>query len=222
MSEAAGPSYERYRTRHGEEWLMRIGAAAAPAILFVPPLFEELNRTRALIAAVMRRLAAEGFCGILPDLPGTGESERPLEAVGWEDWTDAVAAAAETPGRAPILVAMRGGCLLDGAAPARGRWRFAPATGASLVRDLERAGMVSGGGAAGYAPSVTLLDALRAATVRREPQVRTVRLASDRGEADAKLEGPALWRRSEPSTSSQLASSLASDISGFARQCGAC
>ena len=33
-----------------DEWLMRVGDEAAPAILFVPPLFEEMNRTRALIA----------------------------------------------------------------------------------------------------------------------------------------------------------------------------
>jgi pimeloyl-ACP methyl ester carboxylesterase len=216
---AAGPSFERYRTRHGEEWLMRIGAADGPPILFLPPLFEELNRTRALIAAIMRRLAAEGLSCLLPDLPGTGESERPLEAVGWEDWMEAVAAAAaETP---RVVASLRGGCLLDSAVPAGGRWRFAPAEGLSLVRDLERAGLVSGGGAAGYAPSAGLLEALREASPSPEPGARTVRLASDRGEADAKLEGPALWRRSEPSTSSELASSIASDITGFARQCGA-
>ena len=57
---------------------MRIGRADAPAILFVPPLFEEMNRTRALIAAVMRRLAKRGHGCWLLDLGGTGESERDL------------------------------------------------------------------------------------------------------------------------------------------------
>ena len=60
---------------------MRIGAADAPPILFVPPLFEEMNRTRALIAAIMRALAARGYGCWLPDLPGTGESLRALGEV---------------------------------------------------------------------------------------------------------------------------------------------
>jgi hypothetical protein len=47
---------------------MRIGASDAPPILFVPPLLEEMNRTRALIVSVMRRLAAQGLGCWLPDL----------------------------------------------------------------------------------------------------------------------------------------------------------
>ncbi len=56
-------------------------AEDAPAILFVPPLFEEMNRTRALIVAVMRRLAKRGHGCWLLDLGGTGESERDLAEV---------------------------------------------------------------------------------------------------------------------------------------------
>ena len=63
---------------------MRIGAAEAPPVLFVPPLFEEMNRTRALLAAVMRRLAARGHGCWLPDLSGTGESVRELGRCGLE------------------------------------------------------------------------------------------------------------------------------------------
>ena len=68
---------------------MRIGDPAAPFILFLPPLFEEMNRTRAFLAGAMRRVAAAGYCCRLPDLPGTGESERALEEVSWQDWQDA-------------------------------------------------------------------------------------------------------------------------------------
>ena len=75
---AAGLAYETYQSQGGPEWMMRIGAAEAPPILFVAPLFEEMNRTRALIVATMRRLAERGFGCWLPDLPGTGESERAL------------------------------------------------------------------------------------------------------------------------------------------------
>jgi hypothetical protein len=212
------PSFEPYPTKHGEEWLMRIGPADAKAILFVPPLFEEMNRTRALIAGLMRQLAEAGFTCILPDLPGTGESNRALEDLSWEEWRDAVEAAARQA-RPQALVSLRGGCLLDDAAAAPCRWRFAPAEGASLARDLERAGLMSGGGAAGYAPSPLLLEALRAATPAPAPDGRTARLASDRGAADARLEGPALWRRSEPAASPELAALMVSDIAHWIERC---
>ena len=51
MSAATGGglAFERFRVDNREEWLMRLGRPHAPPILFVPPLFEEMNRTRALI-----------------------------------------------------------------------------------------------------------------------------------------------------------------------------
>lgn len=196
--------------------MIRIGSG--PALLFLPPLFEEMNRTRALLATAMRALAAQGYACWLPDLPGTGESERPLEEVSWQDWGDAAAAAFEAAG-AVASVSLRGGALLDGAAPAR--WRFAPATGASLARDLARAGLMTEGGG-GYSPSEALLAGLAEAEPAAGGKVRTLRLSTDRGEADLKLEGPPLWRRAEPQNSSELAEAMASDISQWVRACGAC
>jgi hypothetical protein len=196
--------------------MMRIGSG--PALLFLPPLFEEMNRTRALLATVMRALASQGFECWLPDLPGTGESERKLEEVSWKDWIDAAASAFEAAG--PVAsVSLRGGALLDGAAPAR--WRFAPATGASLARDLARAGLMTEGGG-GYAPSEALLAPLALAEPPAGGKLRTVRLATDRAEADLKLEGPPLWRRAEPQNSSELADAMAGDVSQWVRSCGVC
>lgn len=195
---------------------MRIGSG--PALLFLPPLFEEMNRTRALLASTMRALAAQGFQSWLPDLPGSGESERALEEVSWQDWKDSAAAAFEAAG-AIASVSLRGGALLDEPAPAR--WRFAPATGASLARDLARAGLMTEGGG-GYAPSQALLDALASAEPAEGGTVRTLRLSTDRGEADLKLEGPPLWRRAEPQNSSEMAEAMASDISQWVRSCGLC
>jgi pimeloyl-ACP methyl ester carboxylesterase len=191
--------------------MMRIGSG--PALLFLPPLFEEMNRTRALLATAMRALAARGFGCWLPDLPGTGESERPLEEVSWQDWRAAAAAAFAAAG-AVASVSLRGGALLDEAAPAR--WRFAPATGASLARDLARAGLMTEGGG-GYAPSPALLQPLAEAEPAAGGRLRTVRLATDRAEADLKLEGPPLWRRAEPQNSSELAEAMALDISQWMR-----
>lgn len=205
-----GLDYLQYRAGACDEWMMRIGRG--PALLFLPPLFEEMNRTRALLATTMRRLAALGFGCWLPDLPGTGESERALDRVGWDEWRDAAAAAAQISG-AVASVSLRGGALLDEVAPRR--WRLAPATGASLARDLARAGLMTDGGGGGYAPSQALLGALGSAEPSPGGDVRIVRLASDRAEADLKLEGPPLWRRAEPQNSPELAEAIASDVADW-------
>jgi pimeloyl-ACP methyl ester carboxylesterase len=191
--------------------MMRIGNGTP--LLFLPPLFEEMNRTRALLAATMRALAAQGFECWLPDLPGTGESERALEEVSWQQWRDA-ATSAFAAAAAVASVSLRGGALLDAAAPAR--WRFAPATGASLARDLSRAGLMTEGGG-GYSPSQALLGPLAEAEPASGAKLRVVRLATDRAEADLKLEGPPIWRRAEPQNSPELADAMASDISKWVR-----
>lgn len=220
MSEG-GLAFETFPGTAGPEWLMRTGEAEAPAILFIPPLFEEMNRTRALIAAVMRRLAALGHGCWLPDLGGTGESLRELGDVGWNDWRHDVTAAAryvsEKAGK-PLVVALRGGALLDDATEARAWWRLAPADGASLSRDMVRAGL-AGVEWAGYTPSEDLRADFAAASPAPVAPLRTVRLAADRAEADARLDGPALWRRSEPGQSASLAEAMATDIHQWSRQC---
>jgi pimeloyl-ACP methyl ester carboxylesterase len=214
VSDPAGLRYDQYGAA---EWRMRIGPDDGPEILILPPLFEEMNRTRSLLAAIMRLLAGRGFLCTLPDLPGTGESERPLDAIGWSDWQDAATLAAK-----PALVAsFRGGALLDhgAAAPA---WRFAPVSGRSLVRDLERAGLAGGAPLAGYPVPPSLLDALRHSEPADVSPLRTVRLESDAQPADMRVAGSALWRRSEPANAPDLASALAADLASWGAACGAC
>ncbi len=240
---SSGLRYDRYRVNGRDEWLMRIGPDAGAPILFVPPLFEEMNRTRALLAGVMRALGGEGFRCTLPDLPGTGESERPLETCAWEDWQAAVRAA-DTPA---LVASFRGGALLDVVVEASAWWRFGPVNGASLLRDLERAASAAGGAnsrppssrapldfarderasgkvehLAGYPVTAEFSAALRSIELAQIAPCRTVRLASDPKPADAKLDGPALWRRSEPANSSELTDAIASDINVWAHQCGIC
>jgi pimeloyl-ACP methyl ester carboxylesterase len=213
VSGAGGLAYQSYEWAAGREWMMRIGEAG-PAVLFLPPLFEEMNRTRALIAATMRGIARRGFRCWLPDLPGTGESRRRLEEVSWADWQGAVAAVAADSGAA-LVASLRGGCLLDDMVAGR-RWRFAPTTGASLLRDLGRSRLVNDGSDAAY-PVDKLQDDLSAA-VASDGEARIVRLASDPADADRKIAGSALWRRSEPAGAPALAEALAEDIAGWARQ----
>jgi pimeloyl-ACP methyl ester carboxylesterase len=223
--------YDRHPTRNCDEWLMRIGAPEARPVLFLPPLFEEMNRTRALLAASMRALSQRGYCCWLPDLPGTGESERALDEIGWDDWReaarDAAAAVALTAGRSPAVASLRGGALLDDAIETDCRWRFVPADGASLSRDLLRASLVApherapGLDLAGYRLGEALLDAVAQAVPAPLEPLRVVLLASNRGDADLKLDGPALWRRSEPASSPELAAALADDLAAWIAQCDA-
>jgi pimeloyl-ACP methyl ester carboxylesterase len=213
----SGLRYDRYTANGSREWLTVLGDAQAPAILFLPPLFEELNRTRALILGALRGVAARGFSCRLPDLPGTGESERALEECGWDDWLGAVQECARG---AQAVASFRGGTLLDGAAGKLPVWRFAPVTGASLARDLSRAGLVSEGGSAGYGLSPALRAGLEAAEPGQPKRLRTVRLHSDAARADRKVQAPPLWRRSEPETSSELVEIIAGDIVDWVRACG--
>lgn len=202
---------------------MRVGRRGDPPILFVPPLLEEMNRTRALLVAVMRRLAALGFDCWLPDLSGTGESEQAIAEVIWDDWRQDVAAACAVAMAAaatlPLVASMRGGALIEDATQARGWWRFAPVKGASLVRDLDRASKAGGADFGGYPATTALRAGLAAAEPAAVAPLRTVRLESDALPADAKFDGPALWRRSEPGMSAALADALASDIAGWSRTC---
>jgi hypothetical protein len=219
-----GLAFERFESSGGRrEWLMRMGRPHARAILIVPALFEEMNRTRALLAGLMRRLARQGHSCWLMDLGGTNESESGLGAMSWEDWRhDVKAAAAHVAIQAgrPLVASLRGGVLLDDAADARGWWRFAPVDGAAVTRDMIRSGLAGGVEWAGYAPSAQLKGALETATPAPVKPLRTARLATDRAEAEAKIEGPALWRRSEPGTSGALADALAADIKKWSLTCG--
>ncbi len=220
MSDGGGFAYDRYQVNGRDEWLMRVGPAEGAPILLVPPLFEEMNRTRTLMAATMRALGGRGFGCWLPDLPGTGESERSLDECEWADWIDAVETLAGGFGGRAIMVSFRGGSLLDRVAGVC-HWRLSPVDGASLVRDLKRTGLVSGWAQGGYSPSPSLLAKLEQAQMPELRPLRTVRLRSDPRPADAKLEGPALWRRSEPGSSNALAQALASDIANWCERCAA-
>jgi hypothetical protein len=211
---------------------MRIGPLQGRPVLFVPPLLEEMNRTRAFLATMMRLLAKRGFGCWLPDLPGTGESERPLEACEWHEWRQAVSDASRfvtgEGGKTPLIASVRGGALLDDTAGDAPVWRFAPVDGGSLARDLVRASMLKPEELksarvelAGYRLSDTLFAALHEAKAAEAERRRTVRLASDRAEADLKVEGPALWRRSEPANSPELAELLSADIAQWSDQCAA-
>ncbi len=221
--------FERYRWGGGEEWITVRGPADGPRVLIVPPLFEEMNFTRATLTAFTCILAERGIGTWLIDLPGTGESERHLETVTWDAWREAVAAAALAIGR-PHLAAIRGGALLDDRATGASRWRFAATPGASLIRQMERAQAIGdreGGrplahAAAplrdliGYRMPIALVDALRGAV----PALFPDRLRSVPFPLPDHAPGIAPWRRAEPTADVALAAALAADLADWIDQCG--
>jgi exosortase A-associated hydrolase 2 len=94
------------------------------SVLVVPPFGEEMNKSRHLIAAAMRRLCEAGVASYLPDLYGTGDSEGDFGDASIELWLDDLATAcrhAEASGR-PVraILAVRLGCALAAVAARRG------------------------------------------------------------------------------------------------------
>ena len=109
-------------------------------LLIVPALFDESNRMRRITVEVMRRLNNAGVDSFLPDLPGCNESLQELEGQTPATWKAAISAAA-VHFRASHVLGIRGGALLlPDALPG---WRYAPINGASALRQMLRARIVS-------------------------------------------------------------------------------
>jgi len=217
-----GPRFDRYDWAGGREAMLRFGPDAGPRVVAVLPLFEEANRTRAFLVAMLRALAGRGIGSILPDLPGTGESVVETRDLRLPELRQAFAALVGTLDAPVYALTIRSGALVDCDASLAGRWRLAPQAGDDLLRDLNRIRAAStkpdAEGYAGNCLSEALLADLRDA-VPYDPS-RTVRLESDPRPADARYPGAPLWRRSEPGTDATLSDTLAADIAGWIATCG--
>jgi hypothetical protein len=205
-------------------------------ILFVPPLFEEANRTRRTLVLAMRALAAEGFATLLTDLPGQNESLVPLEQVDLASWQSALAETSTAIGGPLIIASLRGGALIDHRAKAAAWWRLAPVGGASLVRTLMRARVAADREAgvtssldslqaeaataplllAGNRLSPTMIAQLATAEAQPVTPLRTVALGS--GADD--IAGTPLWLRAEPGEDAIMAAAIATDIAAWSTTCG--
>lgn len=208
-----GTPFRALTTSEGDT-LLAFGPDEGPRLLVLQPLFEEMNRARALVSTLCRMLATRGIGSLLPDLPGTGEDLAALEDVRWSDWLAAVSGWPATIG----TVSLRGGALLDGVRPGP-RWRFAPTSGRSLLSDLRRSALAGGGdpsAPAGYRLASDFAEAMQGADIAADAQARTVRLVSDERPADCHVEGMPVWRRPEPERDDALAARLAADIAGWA------
>ncbi len=195
--------------------------------LILPALFDEANRMRRFTVQLMHGLVRRGIGAVLPDLPGTGESETELARVGGYDWLRALHDCSLLLNRErTIVVALRGGAsLLAGlersgfTAPAR-CWQLSPEPGARLLRDLGRAQAVARRGDAAYPIS----DDLGGWLQQLEPRVegaRTVRLRRDPLPADDRIDGSPLWRRAEPGEDAAMVDAAAANIAHWLARCEA-
>lgn len=223
------------------EQCLRIEASdpdGRPAIILVPPLFDEGNRMRRTLVLTMRALAMHGHASALPDLPGQNDSLLPTEAATLTLWRSALAEFASHEGAPVILASWRGGALIDDAVPgALGWWRMAPLAGASIVRAMMRTRIASEKEAgriitaedlrtqlaagpvelAGNRLNAVMVTEVEAASPARVSPCREVSL----GSADASVPGSALWLRAEPGEDATMAQAMAADISAWAMQCAA-
>lgn len=205
-------------------------------VLFVPPLFEEANRTRRTLVLAMRALARHGLAAVLPDLPGQNESLVPLVETDLGRWEASLADVAATIDGPLIIASLRGGALIDHRASAAAWWRLAPIGGASLLRTLMRARVAADREAgltssldslqaeaataplllAGNLLSPAMMGQLGSAEVEPVAPLRTVTLGSG---ANA-IAGTPLWLRAEPGEDGAMAKAIAADIAAWSTTCG--
>jgi exosortase A-associated hydrolase 2 len=98
--------------------LHKPAAPAGAAVLIVPPLAEEMNKSRKMLAQVAQGLAARGRAALIVDLFGTGDSEGEFRDAQWAGWKSDLAAAADWSASLgwPVrsMLATRVGCILGG------------------------------------------------------------------------------------------------------------
>lgn len=89
-------------------------------VLFVPPLAEEMNKSRHMVALAAQAFARRGWLVLQVDLYGTGDSEGDFGEASWEIWLDDLACCQDwlerrAPGLPGVLWSLRFGSLLASA-----------------------------------------------------------------------------------------------------------
>jgi hypothetical protein len=199
-----------------EEYALSFDQRRPHRLLIVPALFDEANRLRRLTVEVMRRLDGAGIDSLLPDLPGCGESLRPLEAQTPAIWREAMTSAA-THFAATHVLGVRGGALFT--PEGLPGWHYAPVKGSTILRQLIRArivasresgasethdgllehGLAQGLELSGYAIGTAFLREFQPLT----PAAGTVEITQDL------VRGGGLWLRAQPGEDRAQADALA-------------
>ena len=207
-----------------DEYAVVCDSARPVRLLIVPPLFEEMNRTRRFLVETQRQLDRLGIDSMLPDLPGCNESAQAFSAQSLGGWRTAMAAAARHFAATHVL-AVRGGALVF---PTRlPGWVLEPVKGTTILRQLLRARVLAAKEAgreensadllergrnhglelAGYHVGAALVAGLDAAVPEDEGQ-RVI--------GQSELGTGALWLRSEPGEDPAQSAALARIIAAEA------
>jgi hypothetical protein len=226
------PEYLTYTAAGRDEICLSFGGANDRRILIIPPLFDEMNRMRRVLATAMRDLASRDIGCILIDLPGCNESLSSLHDQRLNDWRDAVTACAEQL-NVTHIASLRGGALIDDGKPELPHWRLAPVKGASLLKTMIRTRIAGEKEAGKTVTEAAILAQAQAAPVELAgnllgpamlaqlavaepvalPQLTERKLGED-------IMGSPLWLRAEPQDDAAFAANIAADLDRWSASCG--
>lgn len=224
---SAAPRHLTYSFDGHEEACLAFGPEdAARRILIIPPLFDEMNRVRAMLVTAVRGLAERGVATMLPDIPGCNESLAGISSQTIENWQGAMTAAAQQLS-ATHVASIRGGALIDSAV-ALPHWRLAPAKGASLLKTMLRTRIASDKEAgktssvetlmaaaqsrpielSGYVLGIDMLMSLDAALPDASIEAHEMSVGEEAGQ----LWGKPIWLRAEPQEDPDMSAALAAEL----------
>ena len=226
------PEYLTYRFAGHDEFCLSFGGDSVRRVLIIPPLFDEMNRMRRMLATAMRDLAERGVGSVLIDLPGCNESLASLHEQSLNGWRDAVTACAEQLDITHIA-SLRGGALIDGGKPILPHWRLAPVKGASLLKTMIRTRIAGEKEAGNVVTEGSILAQAETAPVElagnmlgpdmvaqlaisepaQPPQLVERKLGED-------IMGSPLWLRAEPQDDPVFATNIAADLDRWSASCG--
>lgn len=120
-------------------------------VLYLPPLAEEMNKSRRMAALQAEAMAQEGYAVLSLDLLGCGDSSGDFGDASWSAWLDDLAMAhdwlareTDAPAGQDWLWGLRAGCLLAAALaerlarPTRHLYWQPPASGRLLLQQFLR------------------------------------------------------------------------------------
>lgn len=224
------PLHRTYSYDGQQEFSLCFGEdAASRCVLVVPPLFDEMNRTRRMLVEMMRLLAARDIRTVLADLPGCNESSADITAQTLDDWRQALRIVSADMGITHI-VSLRGGALIDHVADVP-VLRLAPVKGSSLLKTMLRTRLIADKEAgksstaedllahaqsgplelSGYKLSADMLVSLEKATPADVAHVQEVSLAE--------INGTPLWLRAEPQDDPDMSATFAAYIADWSATC---
>lgn len=224
------PAYLTYDLNGQSEYCLCYGEQGAlRTIIIIPPMFDEMNRTRRMLVETMRILADRGVRSLLPDLPGCNESLAHISKLSINDWRAAIQHAVIDLKPTHIL-SIRGGTLLDDVADIP-TLRLAPVKGVTLLKTLLRSRLVADKEAgisttidklmtsaksgfvelSGYNLSDDMVQTLENAIPSKTLRFEEITLSD--------IDGTPLWLRAEPRDDARMSAALAVKLDMWSATC---